>query len=213
MGMLFFHHRSLLLSPSPLFFPPTLFSPFSTHAHPAQQPPAQQQPPAATSWVYVGKKQLTVEEKKEADGQQQHSSISNRVVGGFDRFKSNWEAARMNWDRHIFMDSVFGPSNTWFVPQHEASEWGFILFLFYTRSYRRVIRLSLVTVGSVLIPPLGVVLYARFLFSRYAVEKVRYVGERYVQRNIDADEDWWYLNGTGVNTGMSLHTPISRLDH
>jgi len=28
---------------------------------------------------------------------------------------------------------------------------------------------------------------------------VRYIGAKYAQNNIDADEEWWFINGTGVN--------------
>jgi hypothetical protein len=40
---------------------------------------------------------------------------------------------------------------------------------------------------------------------------VRYINAKYEQRNIDANEEWWFINGTGVNSGMppffSLNSP------
>ena len=120
---------------------------------------------------------------------------------------------------------------------YEAAEWGFIQYLFKTRSVTRIIRLSITTLGSIIVPPLGllllfssspllpplllssssllpplfiddfysgVLLYSRFLLSTREREKVKYVGSKYAQNNIDAGQDWWFINGTGVNGGMPL---------
>jgi hypothetical protein len=77
-----------------------------------------------------------------------------------------------NYSRHTFLGDIFGPKETWLEPGYEAAEWGFILYLFKTRSITRIIRLSISTLGSVLVPPLGFVLYTRFLLSLHASEKV-----------------------------------------
>ena len=71
---------------------------------------------------------------------------------------------------------------------------------------------SLLFSSSSLLPPLlfiddfysGVLLYSRFLLSTREREKVKYVGSKYAQNNIDAGQDWWFINGTGVNGGMPL---------
>lgn len=108
------------------------------------------------------------------------------------------------WDKHTFLSDVFGPRDTWMKPVFEASEWGFILYLFRSRSVTRILRLGLTTVGSVLVPPLGVILYGRFLLSTAASERVRYIGEAFAPLNRLHDEDWWFINGTGVNTGIII---------
>jgi hypothetical protein len=103
------------------------------------------------------------------------------------------------WHKETFLYEIFGPKDTWMKPGYEAAEWGFILYLFKSHSVTRIIRLSITTLWSVIIPPLGVILYLRFLLSTRASEKVGYIGAKYAQNNVDADEDWWYINGTGVN--------------
>lgn len=95
-----------------------------------------------------------------------------RLVRSLKRAKKEAAVVCHLWNRHTFISDIFGPKDTWLVPGYEAAEWGYILYLFKTKSVTRIIRLSITTVGSVIIPPLGVVLYSRFLFSTRAREKV-----------------------------------------
>lgn len=108
------------------------------------------------------------------------------------------------WNMHTFVSDVFGPKKTWLQAEFECSEWGFIQYLMHSHSVGRLLRLGMTTVGSVVVPPLGVLLYSHALLSSSASEKVRYIGQQYAHRNVQADEDWWFINGTGVNTGMLM---------
>jgi len=99
------------------------------------------------------------------------------------------------------LELIAGKKETWFQPHSEDSEWGYIKKIMHEHEFGKVARLSTSTLGSVLFPPMGAFLYIRFLLGS---DKGHRSGSQYAHFNKMDDEEWWYVNGTGVNTDLQM---------
>eukprot|EP01112_Ceratiomyxa_fruticulosa_P016171 TRINITY_DN4851_c0_g1_i2.p1 TRINITY_DN4851_c0_g1~~TRINITY_DN4851_c0_g1_i2.p1 ORF type:complete len:574 (-),score=72.34 TRINITY_DN4851_c0_g1_i2:136-1857(-) len=91
------------------------------------------------------------------------------------RSKREWKVirSRMNWR---FLPSIVGPLNKFLVPSDPLSEWALIRGYFRTLSMRKILKLLMLSVGSVVFPFIGVIL---LLFVRFTSVSVGNVGDEF----------------------------------
>jgi len=105
-----------------------------------------------------------------------------------------WHALDKN-----FFNNIVGPVPTWFHPTDKNTEWDMMVrWCHHPSQWWRLAKLLVEDLVSIIIVPIGFLLMARStLITRNALE-----GGQYAQLSLQHEEDWWYVNGIGVNSDL-----------
>jgi len=99
-----------------------------------------------------------------------------------------------------FLASVIGPRSTWFKPTDPSSEWGMIQGSLKASTFINFLKLIVEDLLSVLILPIGIFLSVRAIKEG----KVSVVGEEFRNNGESNNEEWWFINGVGVNRELQF---------
>jgi hypothetical protein len=127
-----------------------------------------------------------------------NQSGKRSFLRGMRKVKKEVAVATENLDRDFFV-SIIGPLHTWFDPTAPYTEWDMMRkFSKEPKQWWRLAKLLTEDLLSIFIIPMGFVLMARsrFIF-RNKVNTTS--GDQYAENNALDNEDWWYVNGIGVN--------------
>lgn len=142
--------------------------------------------------THVGKGKKGKKEKKVKVVEKRRS-----FTRGMRKLKHEAVVMHRSFDSKFFV-SITGPLNTYFKPTAANTEWDMMRrFAQNPKDWWRLAKIFTEDLLSVIIIPMGFLLMAR---SRVRF-KNKTEGDHYAKNNEQNDEDWWYINGIGVNGG------------
>lgn len=125
---------------------------------------------------------------------EEHHSVRR----GLRSVKKELSVVSHSLDKNFFV-SIIGPLRTWFHPTAQNTEWAMMRqFAKHPKDWWRLAKLLTEDLLSVFIIPMGFLLMARATFRFKNTTE----GDEYLGNNDLEKEDWWYINGIGVNGGM-----------
>jgi len=94
-----------------------------------------------------------------------------------------------------FLTGILGSKSTWFKPTDPNSEWAMIQDSLKPSTFINFIKLFSEDLLSVIVLPIGIFLTLRLIKDG----KVTIVGEQFRHNSEANNEEWWFINGIGVN--------------